>query len=276
MGVENRRAVQKTLIMAVLNLTPDSFYTPSTVRSAEEAVIRINAAIDDGADIIDIGGESTRPGAKPVTLDEELARVIPVLEALQDTGLRISVDTYHAGTARQALQLGADMINDITALRGDPEMAETIAEAGANCVLMHMKGTPGNMQNDPTYTDVIDEIASFFDERIQYALSKGITENNIWLDPGFGFGKTIDHNLTILRRLGEFKRFNLPLMIGTSNKSTIGAILDAPVTDRKEGTAATIAIAICNGADCVRVHDVKPMARVARICDATLGRISLG
>ncbi len=168
------------------------------------------------------------------------------------------------------------MINDITALRGDPGMAGVVAEADAECILMHMQGTPDSMQDDPVYDDVVDDLCSFFEQRLEYAAAEGISEDKIWLDPGFGFGKTVEHNLTILRRLGEFKRFGLPVMIGTSNKSTIGTVLNAPVTDRLEGTAATVAVAICNGADCVRVHDVRPMARVARMCDATLGRISVG
>ena len=262
--------------MGVLNLTPDSFYNPSIVRSAREAAERAKQAVLDGADIIDFGGESSRPGAQPVGLEQELVRVVPVLELLQGHGLRISVDTYRAETARRALASGASMINDITALRGDPGMADVVAEADAECILMHMQGMPDSMQDDPVYDDVVDDLCSFFEQRLEYAAAEGISEDKIWLDPGFGFGKTVEHNLTILRRLGEFKRFGLPVMIGTSNKSTIGTVLNAPVTDRLEGTAATVAVAICNGADCIRVHDVRPMARVARMCDATLGRISVG
>lgn len=276
MKVAKRCAVQKTLVMGVLNVSPDSFYNPSTVVTPEDAVARARQAVSDGADIVDIGGESSRPGAEAVSPEQELARIMPILEALRPLELRISVDTYHAETARQALALGTEMINDITALRGDKDMAAVIADADSECVLMHMQGEPRSMQENPVYDDVVDDICAFFDERIEFATRQGIREDKIWLDPGFGFGKTVDHNLTILRRLDEFARFNLPVMIGTSNKSTIGAVLDAPIDERAEGTAATVAIAICNGADCVRVHDVKSMARVAHMCDTTLGKVSLG
>lgn len=268
------RATCKTLIMGVLNATPDSFYDASRVRSVEEAATRAVDMIASGADILDIGGESSRPGAAPVDAGEESARVLPLVEALSGRGSRISVDTYRASTARAALEAGASMVNDITALRRDPELAGVVAEAGAECVLMHMQGTPESMQEAPHYEDVVDDICAFFEARIEYATGCGISEEKLWLDPGFGFGKTVGHNLDILRRLGEFKRFGLPLLIGTSNKSTIGAVLDAGVDERMEGTAATVAVAICNGADCVRVHDVAAMARVARMTDAATGRIS--
>lgn len=261
-----------TLIMGVLNATPDSFYAPSSVSPGDKVGAIARRLMQCGADIIDIGGESSRPGASPVDSDEEIARITPVFEALQGLDVTLSIDTYHAATARVAIRLGATMVNDITALRGDPQLASVVAEADAECVLMHMAGTPRTMQLEPRYGDAIDDICAFFEERIEYAVSQGISENRIWLDPGFGFGKTVEHNLTILRRLADFKRFGLPLLIGTSNKSTIGALLDLPVDDRLEGTAATVAIAILNGADCVRVHDVQAMARVARVCDATLGK----
>ncbi len=261
--------------MGVLNATPDSFYSPSRVSSPDEACVQARAMVDDGADILDIGGESTRPGCEPVNAAEEQARVLPLLEALCGAGVTLSVDTYRSSTACEAMKLGATMINDVTALRGDPEMAGVIAESGAECVLMHMRGAPNTMQEAPQYEDVVDEIGAFFEERIAFATGEGIPESKLWLDPGFGFGKTVGHNLTILRRLDEFKRFGLRLMVGTSNKSMIGKVLDAPVDDRMEGTAATVALAIYNGADCVRVHDVKSMARVARMTDAVAGRISI-
>ena len=228
--------------------------------------------VEDGADIIDIGGESSRPGAEPVGQAEELRRVMPVLEMLQPLGIRVSVDTYRAETARQAIARGVAMVNDISALRADPAMAEVVAEAGCECVLMHMKGRPQTMQADPHYDDVVEDICRFFEERIAFAVRSGIAEHALWLDPGFGFGKTVEHNLAILRRLDEFRRFGLPVLVGTSNKSTIGAVLDVPVDERMEGTAATVAIAIANGADAVRLHDVKAMARVAKMADAVLGR----
>lgn len=263
---------QMTRVMGVINATPDSFYSPSTVDAHHDAAAQARQLVDDGADVLDVGGESSRPGAEPVTIEQEIERIRPVLEAIQDLSVPVSVDTYHASTAQCALELGVQMVNDITALRGDPEMAGVIASAGVDCVLMHMAGMPNTMQDDPQYEDVVDDLCAFFDERIEYATRHGINEDSIWIDPGFGFGKTVDHNLTLLRRLAEFKRFGLPILIGTSNKSTIGAVLDLPVDERIEGTAATVAIAVMNGADCVRVHDVKAMARVVRMCDATLGK----
>lgn len=262
----------KTLVMGVINVTPDSFYdggrttTPEAARQLGEQLVR------DGADILDVGGESSRPGAEPVSLEEELRRVLPAMEALQWLGIPISIDTCRATIAREALARGAAMINDITALRHDPEMAEVVAAAGCPCVLMHMQGEPRTMQREPKYGDVVDDVRAFFEERIAYAVGRGIAERALWLDPGFGFGKTVAHNLTLLRRLAEFKRLGRPLLIGTSNKSTIGAVLGLPPGERIEGTAATVAIAIANGADAVRVHDVKAMARVARMSDAIMGR----
>jgi dihydropteroate synthase len=260
----------KTLIMGVINVTPDSFSdggktgTPEAARALGEQMAR------DGADWLDVGGESSRPGADPVGQDEELRRVLPALEALRDVGVPVSVDTYRAETARRALALGAAMVNDISAFRMDPEMAGVVAEAGCQCVLMHMQGTPRTMQEAPRYRDIVSEICAFFEERIEAAERAGVRRERIWIDPGFGFGKTAAHNLELLRRLNEFKRFGLPLLIGTSNKATIGKVLNLPVDDRREGTAATVAIAIARGADAVRVHDVKTMARVARMSDAII------
>ena len=267
-------AAGKTLVMGVLNATPDSFYGPSTVGSASAAHARAEAFIADGADIIDIGGESSRPGSEPVTADEEQARVYPIIDALRGLGAIVSVDTWRADTARGAVSRGARMINDITALRGDPEMAAVAVESGAYCVLMHMRGLPRTMQDAPVYDDVVDDLRLFFDERIEYAVRAGIPEGRLWLDPGFGFGKTAAHNLELLRRLGEFRSFGLPILVGASNKSTIGAVLGLGVEDRLEGTGATVAIA--HGADVVRVHDVKAMVRVARMCDAILGKTPHG
>lgn len=268
--------MDKTLVIGVINVTPDSFYDGGRLTTPGQALAHAQALVRDGADILDIGGESSRPGAEPVSSETELSRVIPVLEAVQVLDVPVSVDTYRAETARRALRLGAETINDITALRGDPEMADVIAEAGCACVLMHMQGTPQNMQDKPRYDDVVNDICAFFDERLAFATRRGIREDAIWLDPGFGFGKTAEHNLTILRRLREFKKFGRPILIGTSNKSTIGKVLNLPVEERTEGTAATVAIAIWNGADAVRVHDVKAMARVALMSDAMMGRGSYG
>ena len=254
--------------MGVLNVTPDSFSDGGHFLDADAAVRHAQQMRDDGSDMVDVGGESSRPGARAVAPEEEQARVMPVLEHLREADIPVSIDTYHAATARRALEMGASMVNDITALRGDPKMAEVVAEAGCSCVLMHMRGTPETMQQHPEYADVIDTLSAFFEERITFAVHEGIAEEAIWLDPGFGFGKGVEHNLTILRRLGEFRRFGRPLLVGTSNKSTIGHVLGLPVEERMEGTAATVAVAIMNGADAVRVHDVKAMVRVAAMVDA--------
>lgn len=258
--------------MGVINVTPDSFFDGGRHASPEAAVAHGAQLARDGADILDVGGESTRPGADPVGEGIEQERVLPVVERLAAAGHIVSIDTYHGGTARRALALGAAMVNDVTALRGDPLMAEVVADSGCPVVLMHMQGTPKTMQTSPRYGDVIDEVCAFFEERLRYALAAGIREQAIWLDPGFGFGKTPGQNLRLIRELREFKRFGRPVLIGTSNKSTIGVVLNAPVDERAEGTAATVALAIANGADAVRVHDAKAMARVARMAEAVLGR----
>jgi dihydropteroate synthase len=260
----------KTQIMGVLNVTPDSFFDGGQFDAPETARHHVQTMVQDGADWIDVGAESSRPGAQAIGLDEELRRLMPVLEALSELDVPISVDTYRAETGRRALAAGASMINDITALQGDPAMADVVAEAQCKCVLMHMRGTPESMQNAPNYDDVIAEINAFFEERMAYAIAAGIQEENIWLDPGFGFGKTVEHNLEILRRLDEFTPLGRPLLVGTSNKSTIGTVLNAEVEERGAGTAATVAIAIAHGATAVRVHDVKAMAQVARMTDAIL------
>jgi dihydropteroate synthase len=256
-----------TLIMGVVNVTPDSFFDGGVHPDAEHAIAHSRQLVEDGAHILDIGGESSRPGAAPVDVDTELRRVLPVLEGLAEFPVALSVDTYHAETARRSLLAGAAMINDISSLQGDPAMAEVVAEARCSCVLMHMQGAPRTMQENPHYEDVVDDISAFFEERIAFAVGRGIEEDAIWLDPGFGFGKTDAHNLAILRRLDAFKQLGRPLLLGTSNKSTIGRVLDLPVADRGEGTAATVALAIERGVDAVRVHDVRAMSRVAKMAD---------
>lgn len=258
----------KTRIMGIVNATPDSFYDGGRWDAPEAAAAHARQLVLDGADILDIGGESSRPGADPVPPEVELARVLPVVERLAGDGAPLSVDTFRAETARRCLEAGADMVNDITALRGDPAMAETAAAAGCRVVLMHMQGTPKTMQAAPRYADVVDDLCAFFEERLSFAAGAGIREENVWLDPGFGFGKTVDQNLEILRRLDAFHRFGRPLLVGTSNKSTVGAVLGLPPGERTEGTAATVAFAVARGVHCVRVHDVKTMARVARMSDA--------
>ncbi|GMV99968.1 MAG: hypothetical protein AMXMBFR84_11070 [Candidatus Hydrogenedentota bacterium] len=268
-------STSSTLIMGVMNITPDSFFDGGRIQSPEEAATRARQLIADGADILDVGAESTRPGAEPVSAEAEWARLAPVLEALcAIDSARVSVDTYKAEVARKAISSGASMVNDISGLRGDPAMAETVAEAGCECVIMHMQGAPKTMQEAPRYDDVVGDIKAFFEERIAYAEAQGIRRERIWIDPGFGFGKTPPQNLELIRRLREFKVFGVPILVGTSNKSTIGAVLDVPVHERMEGTAATVAISIWNGADAVRVHDVKAMARVAKMTDA-LARVQI-
>ncbi len=259
----------RTLIMGILNVTPDSFSDGGLFAEVEKAVEHAKNMVAEGADIIDVGGESSRPGADTVSVEVEKARVLPVIERLAGTvEVPISIDTYKSSVARDALNMGACMVNDITALRGDPDMASVVAEAGVPVVLMHMKGTPRDMQLDPHYDSLISEITSFLSIRIQAAMDAGISQNQIIIDPGIGFGKTVAHNLEIIRRLSEFKPLGKPILIGTSRKSFIGKVLGLSTDDRLEGTAASIAVAIANGADIVRIHDVKEVARVVSMTDA--------
>ena len=261
-----------TAVMGIVNVTPDSFFDGGRHATFERAAAHARELAEAGADIIDIGGESSRPGAEPLTPAEELQRVLPVVRAAASLQTPVSIDTYHASTAEACVAAGAAMVNDITALRGDPEMAGLVASSGVDCVLMHMQGDPKTMQSNAWYTDVVDDIRAFFDERMAYAVAQGISERRIWLDPGFGFGKTVAHNLELLRRLGELTALGRPILAGTSNKSMIGAVLNAPVDDRDAGTAATVAVAIANGARAIRVHNVRMMARVARVTDAIYGK----
>lgn len=259
----------RTLIMGILNVTPDSFSDGGLFAEAEAAVEHAENMVAQGADIIDVGGESSRPGADTVSVEAEKDRVLPVIERLVETvEVPISIDTYKSSVARDALNMGACIVNDITALRGDPDMASVVAEAGAPVILMHMKGAPKDMQLDPHYDFLIPEITSFLRNRIQAAIDAGIPQNQIIIDPGIGFGKTVAHNLEIIRRLREFRSLGKPILIGTSRKSFIGKVLGLSTDDRLEGTAASIAVAIANGADIVRVHDVKEAARVVRMTDA--------
>lgn len=260
---------ERTLIMGVLNVTPDSFSDGGRYLSVEAAVARAEQMAEEGADIIDVGGESSRPGADPVDEEEEKRRVLPVMEEIaRKIDLPISIDTYKPSVAREAINSGASIINDITAL-SDPEMADLAGKAKVGVILMHMKGDPKTMQISPEYDDLISEIYSFLDERIERAVQGGVSRERIMIDPGIGFGKRYEDNLEILRRLREFKSLGCPILIGTSRKSFIGKALgDLPVEERIEGTAATVAISIANGADVVRVHDVGQMKRVAAMTDA--------
>lgn len=268
---------KKTYIMGVLNVTPDSFSDGGLYLDKSLAVRRAHEMIEDGADIIDIGGESTRPGSEPVSLEEEIARTIPVIEALaKDIKVPISIDTYKAEVAKRALDAGASMVNDISGLRFDPDMPEVVSEYKVPVVIMHIKGTPKNMQVDPSYEALIPEIMDYLRISIRLAIKSGIDEDKIVIDPGIGFGKTFDHNLDIIKNLHKFTLLEKPILAGPSRKAFIGKILgDAPASERLEGTAAAVAISIFNGANILRVHDVKEMVKVAKVADAIRrGRIN--
>ena len=259
---------EETGIMGIINVTPDSFSDGGKYANVEAAVMRAKQMVADGADIIDIGGESSRPGAEPITANEECRRVIPVVQAVAEQfQIPISVDTYKAKVAREALSAGACVINDITALHGDPNMCQIIADAQAGVILMHMQGVPATMQKAPTYQNVVTEVHAWLTEVASQAVDRGIDSSRIMIDPGIGFGKTFDHNLEILRHLMQFRGIGYPMLVGVSRKKFIGRILDLPVHQREEGTAATVAWSIINGANVVRVHDVAKMKQVAQVID---------
>ncbi|MEM0492929.1 MAG: dihydropteroate synthase [Candidatus Thermoplasmatota archaeon] len=261
-----RLKFDKTLIMGILNVTPDSFSDGGLYNKVESAVEHAIRMVDDGADIIDIGGESTRPGSTPVSITEEIKRVKPVLERLVDEiKVPISIDTYKPEVAEVVLDLGVHMINDITGL-SNPDMRRIASLYKVPVVIMHMQGTPRNMQDNPTYKDVVSEVKVFLEERAKSALSDGV--EGVIVDPGIGFGKNLDHNINILSRLEEFKTLGYPLLIGPSRKSFIGALTGLPVHDRLEGTLAAVSIAVMKGADIIRVHDVKACRRALQVVDA--------
>lgn len=260
---------ERTFIMGIINLTPDSFSDGGRLRTLDDALRAAERLIAEGADILDLGGESTRPGADPVPADEELARVVPVIEALKERcNVPISIDTYKAVVAEAAVKAGADMVNDISGLRADPKMAETVARLDVPVVLMHMLGEPKTMQIDPHYRSVVPEVIAALSQSVEKALAAGVRPENIIVDPGIGFGKLLNHNLSILRRLRAFRSLGYPVLMGTSRKSMIGQVLDLPVSERLEGTASTVALSVAGLADIVRVHDVAAMRRVARVADA--------
>jgi dihydropteroate synthase len=260
----------QTLIMGILNVTPDSFADGGQFLNPEIAVERALQMQEEGADWVDVGGESTRPGAKAISVIEEKKRILPVLKACAKA-LRIplSVDTYKAEVAAAAVGEGAQLVNDIGALKLDPRMGKTVARLKVPVVLMHMRGKPRTMQRNPVYRDVMGELLSFFRERIDFALASGIARERLLIDPGFGFGKKPIHNIEITRRLWELKVLGRPILFGPSRKSTLGLLLGGePPEERLEATAAAVTASILKGADMVRVHDVKAMARVVKIADA--------
>jgi len=258
----------RTHIMGILNITPDSFSDGGEFFTVDRAVERGIQMAEEGADIIDIGAESTRPGAEPIPTDEELQRLLPVLEQLlKKTEVPISVDTYKSKVAEAALKAGAHIINDISGLRFDPSMKDVVARHQAPVIIMHIKGEPRNMQIDPFYEDVMGEISDYLAESIRLAAMAGVKKENIIIDPGIGFGKRLEDNYEIIRRLSELKRLGCPILIGPSRKSFLGKVLNLPPAERLEGTMAAVAIGIQNGADIVRVHDVNAVSRVCRIAD---------
>ncbi len=265
-SIEERFA--RPAVMGVINVTPDSFSDGGANLWPDAASTTALGMLDDGAAIIDVGGESTRPGSEGVPVDEELRRVVPVLEAL--AGAPVSIDTAKPEVARRALELGAELVNDVTAFRGDPELAGVVAGAGAYCCLMHMKGEPRTMQVDPRYDDVVSEVKSFLEERLAFAVSEGIPEDHVCLDPGIGFGKTIEHNFELARRLPELAAIGRPLVVGFSRKSTLARLFgDRSATVGT--TAASVGAAVAayeRGAGILRVHDVRAHVEALRAAAA--------
>jgi dihydropteroate synthase len=256
--------------MGVINVTPDSFSDGGLYLDVEAAVAHAAELGDEGAAILDVGGESTRPGADPVAVDEEIRRVVPVIERI-GAGSIVSVDTRKPAVASAALDAGARIVNDVSAFRHDPAMAGVVAAAGAHCCLMHMLGDdPRTMQADPRYEDVVSDVKAFLEERLEFAVGEGVPEERVWLDPGIGFGKTIDHNLELLRRLDEIAAIGRPVVIGTSRKTFLGRLTGRPEREREPGTIATNVIAYERGASIFRVHDVRSTADALKVASATV------
>jgi dihydropteroate synthase len=257
-------------LMGVVNVTPDSFSDGGLFLEADAAVEHGEQLVAEGANLLDIGGESTRPGSEGVSEEEELGRVLPVVERLAAAGHRVSIDTAKAGVARAALDAGAEMVNDVTAFRVSPEIAGLVAERGAVCVLMHMLGEPRTMQEDPRYDDVVSEVKAFLEERLAFAVAAGVPEERVQLDPGIGFGKTLEHNLELLRRLDEIAAIGRPVVLGTSRKSFLGRITGREVGERAFATVATCVLGLERGARVFRVHDVAAAADGLAVAAATL------
>ncbi len=273
---------KRTYVMGVLNLTPDSFSGDGILQDRDPIQYALNKAkqfLKDGADILDIGAESSRPGSKPISAAVELERLLPILKALrkENIGGIISIDTYKSEVARQCLENGADWINDIWGFKRDTDLAEVVSQYNAPVILMHNRSKPSAVKNNDrlgfsyqgaVYSNFMEEIKNDLRESVSFAIGAGISKGNIILDPGIGFGKTVEQNLALINRLGEIKALGYPILIGPSRKSFLGAILDLPVEERLEGTAASITVGIARGADIVRVHDVKFMARIVKVADA--------
>jgi dihydropteroate synthase len=257
-------------IMGVVNVTPDSFSDGGRFLDPRAAVEQGRRLVDEGAEMLDIGGESTRPGADAVPVEEELRRVLPVVEGLAGSGATISIDTSKAAVAAAALDAGASYVNDVTAFRGDPELAGLVAARGVDCCLMHMLGTPRTMQDDPRYDDVVSEVKAFLEQRLAFAVAAGVAEERIMLDPGIGFGKTLEHNLELLARLGEIVALGRPVLIGVSRKAFLGRITGREPAGRAVATAAANVLALERGASVFRVHDVPETLDALAVAAATL------
>jgi dihydropteroate synthase len=263
---------ERPAVMGVLNVTPDSFSDGGAFLDPPAAIAHARQMASEGADLVDVGGESTRPGAEPVPELEELRRVMPVVERLvSEQSIPLSIDTSKAAVARAATAVGAVFVNDVTALRGDPAMAGVVAESGADVCLMHMLGEPRNMQDDPRYEDVVSEVKAFLEERLGFAVAHGIPEERVWLDPGIGFGKTLEHNLALLRRLGEIAAVGRPVIVGVSRKRFIGSLTGRAEPDRVAGSVAANVLAFQGGAHMFRVHDVAETRDGLAVAAATVG-----
>jgi len=267
---------ERPILMGLLNVTPDSFSDGGLHHAAADAVAHGKRLVADGADIVDVGGESTRPGADPVSEGEELARVVEVVEALArvPAPARLSIDTAKVAVARASIEAGAEIVNDVTAFRTEPEMAGLVASAGVDCCLMHMLGEPRTMQRDPRYDDVVSEVGAFLEERLRFAVAEGVPEERIWLDPGIGFGKTVEHNLELMRRLDEIVAIGRPVVIGTSRKSFLARITGRERIGPLAGTVASNVLAYARGAAVFRVHDVAEVRDALRVSAAVLGDLS--
>lgn len=262
---------ERVHVMGILNVTPDSFSDGGEFLRPTDAMEQARRMIDEGADVVDVGGQSSRPGSQPISEDDELERVVPVVRKIREEwDGPVSVDTYRARVAEEAFSAGASMVNDITAFSAEPRIAEVTARAGAAAVLMHMRGTPATMQQDTAYDDLMGELAFFLGAAVDRALAAGVGDDQIAIDPGIGFGKTTEHNLAILRRLPELAVLGRPILVGPSRKSFIGNVLDLPVEERLEGTLAAVAYAVVQGARILRVHDVRSAVRVARMVEACI------